>query len=349
MRRLLGIMQCVVCYEPVSPLISPGCACRADNGIVHLECLVRKAICQQSHRGNCVWSKCQTCNQDFTGAMRLGLASAWLQWVDEGQHARCVDSDYVFSVEHDVDNGTEAMAARKNMAESLLIDGAYAQAEPMLHALYEQLAETYGVDDVRTSEARLNWAYTIAGQGRLSVAESHIRAVLGSIESHDANYVNSTLGNLAYCVRLQGRYVESESIEREVLVQHRREFGDEHQFTLTTQVNLAHSLYGQCRYAEAMELLCDALLTIRRVFGVEHPLTAETARTQCSWRAGIHRSRKPQQTILQSHRLTRRLNAFHVAIATHGWTDQSQAPSPAKRPRSHRRTRRINTDDEQTR
>ena len=276
-----------------------------------------------------MWSKCQTCDQDFTGAMRLGLASAWLQ------RARDADPDI-----GEAECTVEAMAARKNMAESLLIDGAYAQAEPMLRALYEHLAETCGADDVRTSEARLNWAYTLAGQGRLSVAESHIRAVL-RVLSHDVNYVNSTKGNLAYCVRLQGRCAESESIEREVLAQHRREFGDDHQFTLTTQVNLAHSLYGQCRYAEAMELLCAALSTIRRVFGVEHPLTVETTRTQRSWRAGILRSKQHQQTIGQSNRLTRRRDAFHAAIATHGWTTASHAPTT--RAHSHRRKHTLYT------
>ena len=252
--------------------------------------------------------------------MRIGLAVAWLQRVDDAQNAHRTDA----YCDCDVEDGSESMAARQNMAEALLSEGAYAQAEPILHALHEQLADACGAEHVRTLDARLKWAYTLAGQGRLVAAEHNIREVLSLLLAnewtHEQEYVNSTMANLAVCVRLQGRYLESESIERDVLALNRRVFGITHPCTLKTHINLAHSLYGQLRYSEAMALLNAALRTVRQVFGVSHPLTVVTARTQSSWRAVIHRSNHNRRVIRNNHRFIRRRRAFEAAIVSHGLT-----------------------------
>jgi hypothetical protein len=60
---------CIFCLDSDPPPIQSGCACRSDSGLAHLECLIEKAVVQQAHRGAEVWWKCQTCGQDFTGAM----------------------------------------------------------------------------------------------------------------------------------------------------------------------------------------------------------------------------------------------------------------------------------------
>ena len=68
---------CIVCLDSDPHPIQSGCACRSDAGLAHVGCLVEKAVAQQPHRGNAVWWKCQTCGQEFTGAMQTGLAEAW--------------------------------------------------------------------------------------------------------------------------------------------------------------------------------------------------------------------------------------------------------------------------------
>ena len=70
---------CFICLESHPPPIQSGCACRSDSdsGLAHVDCLIEKAVSQQAHRGNKVWWECQTCGQDFTGAMRTGLGEAW--------------------------------------------------------------------------------------------------------------------------------------------------------------------------------------------------------------------------------------------------------------------------------
>ena len=73
---------CIICLDTSPPPIQSGCACRGDSGLAHIACLVQAAASQQARRGNgvwatAVWRQCQTCKQDYTGAMQTGLAEAW--------------------------------------------------------------------------------------------------------------------------------------------------------------------------------------------------------------------------------------------------------------------------------
>ncbi len=68
---------CIVCLDSRPPLIQSVCACRSDSGLAHADCLIEKAMSQQSHRGAKVWWECQTCEQLFTGAIQTGFGEAW--------------------------------------------------------------------------------------------------------------------------------------------------------------------------------------------------------------------------------------------------------------------------------
>ena len=65
---------CIICYETRPPPIQSGCGCRHDGGLAHVGCLAQAATAQAAHRGSIAWRQCQTRKQDFTGAMRIGLA-----------------------------------------------------------------------------------------------------------------------------------------------------------------------------------------------------------------------------------------------------------------------------------
>jgi hypothetical protein len=69
---------CTICLDTGPPPIQKGCACRGDAGLAHVDCLVHAAVSQQAQRDMSVWWRCQTCNHDFTGAMLIGLANAWV-------------------------------------------------------------------------------------------------------------------------------------------------------------------------------------------------------------------------------------------------------------------------------
>jgi hypothetical protein len=84
---------CLVCLDSDPPPIQSGCACRSDTGLAHVGCLVEKAVVQHPqqpewHRGKKVWWECQTCGQQFTGAMQTGLAEArWSRVCDEAEES----------------------------------------------------------------------------------------------------------------------------------------------------------------------------------------------------------------------------------------------------------------------
>ncbi len=69
---------CIICLDSDPPPIQSGCACRSDGGLAHVECLIAKAVAQQPHRGDEMWWECQTCTQEFTGAIRTRLGEAWM-------------------------------------------------------------------------------------------------------------------------------------------------------------------------------------------------------------------------------------------------------------------------------
>ena len=110
---------CIICLDASPPPIQSGCACRGDGGLAHVDCLVQLAASQQAHRGNLVWWRCQTCEQDFTGAMQIGLAEAWRSRV-AGQAAE----------------SRERINAEGNLANTLFNQGKCAQAERLLRDLH---------------------------------------------------------------------------------------------------------------------------------------------------------------------------------------------------------------------
>ncbi len=111
---------CIICLDTTPPPIQSGCACCGGGELAHLDCLVQVAASQQKRRGDIVWCQCQTCKQDFTGAMLTGLAEAWRSRV-AGQAAE----------------SSERLEAEDNLAQSLLRQGKDAEVEPMLRQLYE--------------------------------------------------------------------------------------------------------------------------------------------------------------------------------------------------------------------
>ena len=145
---------CIICLDASPPPIQSGCACRGDGGLAHIECLVQLATSQQAHRGNLAWRQCQTCEQNFTGAMQIGLAEAWRSRV-AGQPAESL----------------ERLAAEGNLANALLKQGKSAQAERVLRALHEVQMRVLGAEHPNTLTTAGNLAAALSGQGKYADAE----------------------------------------------------------------------------------------------------------------------------------------------------------------------------------
>ena len=119
---------CIICLDTSPPPIQMGCACRGDSGLAHIDCLVQLAESRKAQRESAAWSQCRTCKQDFTGAMRTGLAVAW--W---SQVAGQAESD-------------ERLAAESNLGRSLIEEGKYADAEPMLREIHKVYMRKLGAE-----------------------------------------------------------------------------------------------------------------------------------------------------------------------------------------------------------
>jgi tetratricopeptide (TPR) repeat protein len=255
---------CIICLDTSPPPIQLGCACRGDSGLAHIACLVEVAASQRAHRGVDAWTVCQTCKQDFTGAMQRGLAEAWRSRV----------------AEHEAAESAERLFAESTLAKSLLDEGKYVQAEPMLRKLHKVYMRMFGPEHPNSLTTAAHLASSLSGQGKFVDAERIDREVLGAQKRALGLEHPDTLaaaGNLAGSLSRQRKYAEAEAIQREVLIVLKRILGHEHPKALATAGNLAVSLSCQGKQAEAEAIQRELLGAQRRVLGQEHPHTLRTA------------------------------------------------------------------------
>ncbi len=254
---------CIICLDTSPPPIQSGCACRGDSGLAHIDCLVKKAGSQQAHRGNKVWWECQTCKQQFTGAMRTGLAEAWRSRVAGLATESC-----------------EKLAAESNLAVSLLGQGKSVEAERVLRALHELGMRVHGAEHPNTLTNASNLALSLSSQGKYAHSEFIIREVLAvqkRVVGAEHPDTLTIVGTLAESLSRQGKYAEAEVFQREVLGVQKRVLGAEHPHTLASGNNLAASLSNQGKNAEAEAIQREVLGVQIRVLGAEHPHTLGSA------------------------------------------------------------------------
>jgi hypothetical protein len=231
---------CIICLDTSPPPIQSGCACRGEGGLAHIVCLVQAAASQQAQRGSDVWRKCQTCKQDYTGAMQTGLAEAWRS-----------------RVARQAAENTERLEAEHNLASSLLNQGKAEMAEPMFRRLHEVKMRALGAEHPSTLTTADNLGVSLTSQGKYADAERIHREVLGTQKRVLGAEHPETLGaanNLAASLSCQGKHAEAASIRREVHAVCKRVLGAEHPNTLVSAHNLGTSLSNQGKYAEAASI-----------------------------------------------------------------------------------------------
>jgi tetratricopeptide (TPR) repeat protein len=134
----------------------------------------------------------------------------------------------------------------------------------------EALVSLLNVSDA-TARALLR-SGSIAVAGNLVRSEVEAATTLGA--EHPA-YLAARCSQ-ATMVRWQGRYLEAETLHREVLVVQQRVLGDANPDTLRTLHNLAWEMADEGRYAEAEQLHRQVLADRRRVLGDDHPDTLDS-------------------------------------------------------------------------
>ena len=218
---------CIICLDTSPPPIRSGCACRGDSALAHVHCLAQVAASQQAKRGNQIWKHCQTCQQEFTGAMRAGLAEVWRARV-AGQAAESADR----------------LAAEANLAEILLWDehGKHVEAERRLRDLHKAHIRVFGTGHLETLAVQGNLAYSLSGQDKYPEAEAIVRELLGAytrLLGAEHPLTLKAANHLGGCLSSQGKYAEAETFQRELLEVRKRVLGAAHASTLATASNLA--------------------------------------------------------------------------------------------------------------
>jgi hypothetical protein len=255
---------CTICLESNPPPIQSGCACRGDAGLAHVECRAMAAGHRMANNNTYEgWQSCATCGQQFTGAMRLGLADA--RWS---------------TVERLPEEDGQRMAAAMTLATALQAQGMYAKAEPLFRKLLASAQRLLGPEHHNTLLAAANLVAALGSQGKCTEAETichEVYAVQIRVLGPEDPRALITAVNLAMALQSQGRYVEAESLLRETLTVERRVLGSEHPRALKTTASLANALNSQGRYVEAETMFREVLVVQRRVLGAEHPDTLMTA------------------------------------------------------------------------
>jgi hypothetical protein len=133
---------------------------------VHIECMVQAAVAQVGHRGDIAWWECHTCKQNFTGAMRTGLAEAW--W------ARVRDA---------VEESAERQSAAYNLGQALYGEGKYGEAERMFREVHCIWTRVLGAENPQTLSCAADIASCLTWQGKYAKAEQsiHTRSCVRSI------------------------------------------------------------------------------------------------------------------------------------------------------------------------
>ena len=260
-----AVGRCFICFEESTegstPPIQSGCACRGDAGLAHLDCRVKAA--EARFPPPSVWWVCQTCNQPFTGDMRVGLAEAY--W----SRVQCFAEE----------DGRRVSAAH-NLARCRFEQGRLTEAETLQREVYEVHKQGLGPEHAYTLLAGGNLATFLMCQNKFAEAEQMLRELHEAQERvFGVEHPNTltTISNLANCLANQGKNEDAEKMLRDVFEGKTRILGEENPDTLIAETNLAHFFLKQGHKAKAEQMLRKALAVQKRVLGPTHPNTLTTA------------------------------------------------------------------------
>jgi tetratricopeptide (TPR) repeat protein len=296
--------RCLICLENEPPPMQRGCACRGDLGLSHAGCVATEAVSRARRPdADVAWIRCSTCNHDFTGAMQLALANAWVER-ESGPQARGNDArDF----------------ARQNLLRAMNEAGQYAEVENLARLMLSEYERKYGENHPATLNTYCVLGSALANMEKHADAERIQRkglaicnTIFGPLSPQAATMKGSLAGTLgkrgafAEAVRFaeeavavlravapkdesspflqgasvlgsvlasKGDYAHAERVWREVLQTERRVLGADHPSTLQTAANLGATLSKMKRYEEAAKVETKVLSDMRRVLGVGHAQT----------------------------------------------------------------------------
>ena len=130
--------------------------------------------------------------------------------------------------------------------------------------LYSQLGTLYA--------ERVESAKSTNRQKELILAQEYLeKAIVLQTKFQKLEALATSLNNLAFLYKSQGKYSEAEPLYLDALEMRRRLFTGDHPNVATSLNNLAVLYYSQGKYSEAEPLYLDALEMTKRLFTGDHP------------------------------------------------------------------------------
>jgi hypothetical protein len=112
-------MECYICLDNGSPLVSLGCACtRVDQGWAHVDCVLKAKEFKREKM------KCDVCNRGYKGVVELAIIERW----DNNRHKRLAETiralsepELLDALSNDYGNKSTTSNARTFIWKNLLI------------------------------------------------------------------------------------------------------------------------------------------------------------------------------------------------------------------------------------
>jgi tetratricopeptide (TPR) repeat protein len=173
-------------------------------------------------------------------------------------------------------NLTEWVRLQDDIADLLVAQGRYSNAETVFRSVIEARTLALGPEHPDTLDSRHRLIYALSRQSRYTEAEAEARQVLKLREKvlgHDNPDTAVSRYNLAEPLVEQGKYAEAETLYREVIRLEEKVLGPEHPRTLAARVGLATVLSSEGKNPEAEPLYREIIRLDQKVYGAEHPYT----------------------------------------------------------------------------
>jgi tetratricopeptide (TPR) repeat protein len=173
-------------------------------------------------------------------------------------------------------NLNEWVTLQHEIADLLVAQGKYSDAEKLFRSVIEARARTLGPEHPDTLDIRHKLIYALSRQSKYAEAEAEARQVLKLREKvlgPDNPDTAVSRYNLAEPLVEQGKYGEAETLYREVIRLDEKVLSPEHPRTLAARVGLATVLGSEGKNAEAEPLYREIIRLDQKVYGAEHPNT----------------------------------------------------------------------------
>lgn len=173
-------------------------------------------------------------------------------------------------------NLDEWVTVQHEIADLLIADGKYGDAEKVLRGAIQARATALGPEHPGTLDSRHRLIYALSRQTKNAEAETEARDVLRLREKILGPEHADTLVSrydLGEPLVNQGKFAEAEALYREVGQLDEKTVGPEHPRTLAARIGLATVLGNEDKHAEAEPLYREIIRLDEKLYGREYPNT----------------------------------------------------------------------------